>query len=73
MTGAEIVVAASPWRLGAAEADLAVERFNGWIRARVSRSPSWPPTPAVPTPAIASGGGPQACRHRRTRHLLVLP
>lgn len=32
-TGAEVVVAASPWRLGAAEGDLAVEWFNGWIGA----------------------------------------
>ena len=38
-TGAEVVVAASPWRLGAAEADLAVEWFNGWILAACEQEP----------------------------------
>jgi hypothetical protein len=31
--GADVLVRPSPWRLGAAEADLATEWFTGWIRA----------------------------------------
>lgn len=31
--GAEVLVRSSPWRLGAAEADLAAEWFTGWIGA----------------------------------------
>lgn len=31
--GAEVVVRASPWRLGAGQADLAAEWFNGWVAA----------------------------------------
>jgi SAM-dependent methyltransferase len=31
--GAEVLVRASPWRLGASWADLAVEWFTGWVRA----------------------------------------
>lgn len=38
-TGAEVVVAASPWRLGAAEADLVVEWFTGWIGAACEHEP----------------------------------
>ena len=38
-TGAEVVVAASPWRLGPAEADLAVEWLDGWIGAAREQEP----------------------------------
>ncbi|HEY7179418.1 MAG TPA: class I SAM-dependent methyltransferase [Gaiella sp.] len=38
-TGAEVVVAASPWRLGPAEADLAVAWFAGWIGAACEHDP----------------------------------
>ena len=31
--GAEVLVRPSPWRLGAAEADLAAEWFTGWVGA----------------------------------------
>lgn len=31
--GAEVLVRPTPWRLGAAEADLAAEWFTGWMRA----------------------------------------
>jgi hypothetical protein len=31
--GAEVLVRPTPWRLGAADADLATEWFTGWIRA----------------------------------------
>jgi hypothetical protein len=31
--GAEVLIRPSPWRLGAAEAELAVEWFSGWVAA----------------------------------------
>jgi hypothetical protein len=37
--GAEVVVAASPWRLGPAEADLTVEWLAGWIDAACEHDP----------------------------------
>ena len=33
LLGAEVLVRASPWRLGALEADLAAEWFTGWVSA----------------------------------------
>jgi hypothetical protein len=36
--GAEVLVRPTPWRLGAAEADLAAEWFSGWIRAACEQS-----------------------------------
>ena len=36
--GAEVLVRATPWRLGAAEADLAAEWFAGWIGAACEQS-----------------------------------
>ena len=35
---AEVLVRPTPWRLGAAEADLAAEWFTGWIRAAAEQS-----------------------------------
>lgn len=37
--GAEVVVAASPWRLGPADADLAVEWLEGWVAAASELEP----------------------------------
>jgi hypothetical protein len=37
--GAEVVVAASPWRLGALEAELAVAWLDGWIGAACEHEP----------------------------------
>jgi hypothetical protein len=36
--GAEVLVRPTPWRLGAAEADLATEWLTGWIRAACEQS-----------------------------------
>ena len=36
--GAEVLVRPTPWRLGAAEADLAAEWFAGWFRAACEQS-----------------------------------
>jgi trans-aconitate methyltransferase len=36
--GAEVLVRPTPWRLGAAEAELATEWFTGWIRAACEQS-----------------------------------
>jgi hypothetical protein len=36
--GAEVLIRPTPWRLGAAEADLAAEWFSGWIRAACEQS-----------------------------------
>jgi hypothetical protein len=38
--GAEVVVRPSPWRLGPADARLAVEWFNGWFGAACEREPA---------------------------------
>jgi hypothetical protein len=37
--GAEVVVAPSPWRLGAAESGLAVEWLAGWVGAACEQEP----------------------------------
>ena len=37
--GAEVLVRPSPWRLGAAEADLAAEWFTGWVGAACEQEP----------------------------------
>jgi hypothetical protein len=37
--GSEVVVRASPWRLGALQADLAAEWFNGWVAAACEQEP----------------------------------
>jgi hypothetical protein len=37
--GAEVVVRPSPWRLGAAETDLAVEWLTGWVGAACEQEP----------------------------------
>jgi Methyltransferase domain len=36
--GAEVLVRPTPWRLGAAQADLAAQWFTGWIRAACEQS-----------------------------------
>jgi hypothetical protein len=36
--GTEVLIRPTPWRLGAAEADLAAEWFGGWIRAACEQS-----------------------------------
>lgn len=36
--GAEVLIRPTPWRLGAAEAELAAEWFSGWIRAACEQS-----------------------------------
>jgi trans-aconitate methyltransferase len=36
----EVVVRASPWQLGASEADLAVEWFTGWVAAACEQEPA---------------------------------
>ncbi len=38
-SGSEVVVRPSPWRLGAAEADLAAEWFSGWVGAACAQRP----------------------------------
>ena len=38
--GAEIVVRSSPWRLGAADRDLAIEWLTGWVDAACQQEPS---------------------------------
>ncbi len=38
--GAEVVVGPSPWRLGAAESDLAAEWFTGWVGAACEQEPA---------------------------------
>ena len=37
--GAEVLVRPSPWRLGAADADLAAEWFAGWVGAACEQEP----------------------------------
>jgi hypothetical protein len=39
-TGAEVIVRPSPWRLGAAHADLAAEWFGGWVAAACEQEPA---------------------------------
>ena len=39
-TGAEVLVRPSPWRLGAADADLVVEWFDGWVAAACEQEPA---------------------------------
>ena len=39
-TGAEVLVRPSPWRLGAAHADLAAEWFSGWVAAACEQEPA---------------------------------
>ena len=39
-TGAEVLVAPSPWRLDAADADLTAEWFEGWIAAACEQEPA---------------------------------
>ena len=50
--GAEVLVRASPWRLGAAQADLAAEWFTGWVGAACEQQVGSPPRPT----AIRAGG-----------------
>jgi len=38
--GAEVVVRPSPWRLGAAEAELAAEWLAGWVGAAFEQEPA---------------------------------
>jgi hypothetical protein len=38
-SGSEVVIRPSPWRLGAAEADLTAEWFTGWVRAACEQQP----------------------------------
>ncbi|HEY3766050.1 MAG TPA: class I SAM-dependent methyltransferase [Gaiellales bacterium] len=52
--GAEVIVRPSPWRLGAADAGLAVEWLAGWVRAACEQEPS-----------LAADAGPY--RRRRLR------
>jgi hypothetical protein len=39
-TGAEVLVRPSPWRLGAAHADLAAEWLDGWVAAACEQEPA---------------------------------
>ena len=57
-TGAEVVVRPSPWRLGAAHADLTAEWFGGWVAAACEHDP-----------ALAPHAG--AYRHRRAAQAAV--
>ena len=41
--GAEVVVSPSPWQLGGAESDLAVEWLTGWIDAACEQEPALAP------------------------------
>jgi hypothetical protein len=41
--GAKVVVRPSPWRLGGAESDLAVEWLTGWVEAACEQEPSLSP------------------------------
>jgi hypothetical protein len=38
--GAEVIVRPSPWRLGAAHADLIAEWFDGWVAAACEQEPA---------------------------------
>jgi hypothetical protein len=38
--GAEVVVRPTPWRLDAADADLAAEWFSGWVAAACAQEPA---------------------------------
>jgi hypothetical protein len=38
--GAEVLVRPSPWRLGAAQADLVAEWFTGWVNAAREQQPA---------------------------------
>ena len=66
--GAEVLVRPSPWRLGAAEADLAAEWFTGWVgaaceqQARAGRRDR-----RLRTPTPGRGSGRPARRHRGPR------
>jgi hypothetical protein len=40
--GAEVIVRPSPWRLGAAQAELAAEWFTGWVGAAREQQPELP-------------------------------
>jgi hypothetical protein len=40
VTGAEVLVRPSPWRLGAAHADLTAEWLGGWISAACEQEPA---------------------------------
>jgi hypothetical protein len=42
-TGAEVVVRPSPWRLGAAHADLTAEWLDGWVAAACEQEPALAP------------------------------
>ena len=42
-TGAEVLVRPSPWRLGAAHADLSAEWFEGWVAAACEQEPALAP------------------------------
>ena len=39
-TGAEVLVRPSPWRLDAAQADVATEWFGGWVAAACEQEPA---------------------------------
>jgi hypothetical protein len=39
-TGGEVLLRPSPWRLGAAHADLAAEWFGGWVAAACEQEPA---------------------------------
>lgn len=41
--GAEVLVGSSPWRLGAAESDLAAEWLTGWVDAACEQEPALAP------------------------------
>ncbi|HEY4094004.1 MAG TPA: methyltransferase domain-containing protein [Baekduia sp.] len=38
-TGAEVLIASSPWTLGAADADLTAEWLEGWVAAAIEQEP----------------------------------
>ena len=66
--GAEVLVRPSPWRLGAAEADLAAEWLTGWVGAACEQEAELA-ADAEPyaTPASDGGASRPARRHRRPR------
>ncbi len=58
--GAEVLVRPSPWRLGAAQADLAAEWFTGWVGAACEQQVELAAETGVyTTPASGAGSRPE--------------
>ena len=72
--GAEVLVRPSPWRLGAAEADLAAEWFTGWVGAACEQEAELAAeADAYAAPASGAGAAGQLAVTVDHADLLVLP